>query len=339
MKRVLVLLIAALMLFTAVSAFADGGMSVAYTGETVHAEGLGVGDTFYYTVSVTENSCLFAGWWLMEYPAEWLTPTAFSSTWSGGIIHQINQTINDDNVTSDMPEFAYRLIYEGMTGNNPKGEAGKWYTNVGMALTTFSHGGLQAGGRMFRIRYRIEKLPPANLAGHDSQGYYISLPITVIESEYWVPGTSQHVEHENITVTDGKVYTAVGESEFSVVFYDYFGDVLSTQYVENGGAATAPDIAGIVNDGGKRVFCGWDGAFDCVTSDLEIRPLYALLGDVDMNGSVDINDALMLMRASMNLHSLTHAQTVAADVSLDGTADINDALVLMRYCMGIVTQI
>ena len=47
----------------------------------------------------------------------------------------------------------------------------------------------------------------------------------------------------------------------------------------------------------------------------------------------------MLMRASMNLHSLTHAQTVAADVSLDGTADINDALVLMRYCMGIVTQL
>ena len=42
MKRVSVLLIAALMLFTAVSAFADGGMSVAYTGETVHAEELGV---------------------------------------------------------------------------------------------------------------------------------------------------------------------------------------------------------------------------------------------------------------------------------------------------------
>ena len=62
----------------------------------------------------------------------------------------------------------------------------------------------------------------------------------------------------------------VEATKLKVVFYDNDGNILKTEYLEEGESATAPtapEIAGLT-------FVGWDVDFTNVTSDLEVRPIY-----------------------------------------------------------------
>ena len=61
-----------------------------------------------------------------------------------------------------------------------------------------------------------------------------------------------------------------------------------------------------------------------------------IMGDADNNGIVDANDALVVMRHSMGLITLTGNQLLAADVNGDGSVDASDALELMRISMNLV---
>lgn len=71
-------------------------------------------------------------------------------------------------------------------------------------------------------------------------------------------------------------------------------------------------------------------------------------GDIDMNGSVSIADALLALRASVNLVTLTpgsdpfyHGDVTPLDVNgkpnPNGSVDITDALVILRKVVGLVT--
>lgn len=60
----------------------------------------------------------------------------------------------------------------------------------------------------------------------------------------------------------------------------------------------------------------------------EYRP-----GDVDMDGTVSSLDALIIMRAAMNLVSLTESQASLADFDGDGVITMTDALLVMRSLM------
>jgi len=63
-------------------------------------------------------------------------------------------------------------------------------------------------------------------------------------------------------------YADVGD--FRVEFYDYDGNIIKTEYVDEGGNATpptAPEVEGYV-------FSGWDTDYENVTSNLEIFPIY-----------------------------------------------------------------
>jgi len=70
-----------------------------------------------------------------------------------------------------------------------------------------------------------------------------------------------HVMHEEETTVPERYY---------VVFLDHEDDVISTDIVEHGCAATAPDVPSI--DGYN--FVGWDTDFSCVTSDVTVRAMY-----------------------------------------------------------------
>ena len=73
-------------------------------------------------------------------------------------------------------------------------------------------------------------------------------------------------------VTDGAV-TVAGQppvASYTVTFKDYNGNILKTETVEEGKAATAP--ADPVREG--YVFVGWDKAFSNVTGDLTVTALY-----------------------------------------------------------------
>lgn len=55
-----------------------------------------------------------------------------------------------------------------------------------------------------------------------------------------------------------------------------------------------------------------------------------LPGDVDMNGSVDSCDALLIMRYSVGLYQLNSEQLAIADTNGDGIVDSNDALLVLQ---------
>lgn len=61
----------------------------------------------------------------------------------------------------------------------------------------------------------------------------------------------------------------------------------------------------------------------------------SVLGDVNNDGNVSASDALMILRYSLDIISLTGEQLAAADCNGDNTVNTSDALVLMRYCVGI----
>ena len=60
-----------------------------------------------------------------------------------------------------------------------------------------------------------------------------------------------------------------------------------------------------------------------------------LPGDVDGNGTLNYNDALLILRASIGLATLSAEQQLLADFDGNGRADYNDALAILRKSIGL----
>lgn len=351
MKKFAALILAAVMLAAlcpaAIAQPAVQDYSVTYTGATVNATNLAVGGKFQFTISISESSHLWSGHWLIDYPEQFVTPTNYSVTWSGGLIYLINQSWDDDEAYSDKPQFVVNMAYEGMSGTNPYGEPGNMYSVVGMYLTTFQYWGVMAGGAFARVTYRIDTMPTMGQAQHDSNGYYLEFPITVLESRYWEPGVAispendYYHDHETVNVVNGKVYVqAVQGSAHTVTFYGFNGQVISTQQVDDGTAATAPSVPAVINNSnGTYRFFGWDVDFSNVGEDLEVHAEYVLVGDTDLSGYVNSTDALLAQRYALHLTELSAKQIFAGDVSGEGTLNSADALMILRYSMGLIDSL
>lgn len=61
-----------------------------------------------------------------------------------------------------------------------------------------------------------------------------------------------------------------------------------------------------------------------------------IYGDIDDDGIVGSNDALLALRYTLNIIALTPDQIVRADVNRDGKVDANDALMIMRMALGMI---
>ena len=65
-------------------------------------------------------------------------------------------------------------------------------------------------------------------------------------------------------------------------------------------------------------------------------PAPGLLGDVDGSGTVNANDALLLMRCVLGLVEETDLDLSVGDYDGDGSVNANDALTIMRFALGLL---
>ena len=145
------------------------------------------------------------------------------------------------------------------------------------------------------------------------------------------------------------------------VFHAYYEPVVCTvKFDANGGTGT---MTSITADSGSQVtlplcdftapegmqFAGWQikgadsptcqpGAALTVEADLTLIPVWwdgknILIGDVDLNGTVDTADA-MLLTHYVNAWPETTVNLTAADLNQDGVIDNQDAMLLTRYAEG-----
>lgn len=71
-----------------------------------------------------------------------------------------------------------------------------------------------------------------------------------------------------------------------------------------------------------------------VTSSWEEAPY--VLGDVNMDGSIDVIDASLILRYAANLNTLTDTQKAAADVNGNNSIDVIDASMVLRYAANLI---
>ncbi len=79
------------------------------------------------------------------------------------------------------------------------------------------------------------------------------------------------------------------------------------------------------------VCCLTAGFFVCGASDVH--------GDVDLDGKVTAEDALLVLRASSGTDTLTAAQVKLADVTYDGKINSVDALRILLYISGSISDL
>ena len=64
-----------------------------------------------------------------------------------------------------------------------------------------------------------------------------------------------------------------------------------------------------------------------------------MVGDINGNGTVSIDDATMVQKAVAEMVVLTGAQTLAADADGDGVVNINDATMIQKYIAELVDHL
>ncbi len=137
---------------------------------------------------------------------------------------------------------------------------------------------------------------------------------------------------EFAVVNGGVTYQPDEPTTHTVTFIDPItGEVIAEVEVEHGEAAEAPEAPAHE----WYSFTGWDADFSAVTEDITVTAQYAELGDVDGNGTVDMSDALRLMRWLIGADELS-CDEAEADFNSDGKTDLMDALLLMRHILGTI---
>lgn len=72
------------------------------------------------------------------------------------------------------------------------------------------------------------------------------------------------------------------------------------------------------------------------TVDFSVAPPAGIAGDADLNGVLDISDALLALRFSMGLVGLSPDAQALCDTDGSGDVGVNDALTILRLAMGLV---
>lgn len=67
------------------------------------------------------------------------------------------------------------------------------------------------------------------------------------------------------------------------------------------------------------------------------KPAYTL-GDVNGDGKINADDAVLVLRYAVELTELNETQKLAADVSKDGRINADDAVLILRFAVNLITE-
>lgn len=252
-------------------------------------------------------------------------------------------------------------IVSGVYINNEKnnqglfGECNGTIKNVGV-LDSYIHGSGNVGGI---------------IAGNGTveNGYYLTDCVTDIDiSKYGIALTeSQMRQKESFSGFDfDAVWTIDGSAGypyptlidvrheakiFTVTFTDDIGNVISEQEIEDGEAATAPDMSGYLRSEGDYVytFDHWEGDYGSVRADITIKAVLRRTEVIRFLGtSVPVTvDGGVITAVGAGVATVTvisedggfraectitvEASLAAGDTNGDGVVNVKDLVRLMRY--------
>lgn len=132
-------------------------------------------------------------------------------------------------------------------------------------------------------------------AGVDIKDTYVNDDMHLIVE--YTDGTTKDLGYVGVEV---EVEKEVLPPKYTVTFLDAFGATLKTEKVYKGDAATAPEAPEIAD----KSFDGWDNAFDAVTSDLTVRPVYVAAAEYTVT-FVDENGATIKTEKVIHGHAAT----------------------------------
>lgn len=110
------------------------------------------------------------------------------------------------------------------------------------------------------------------------------------------------------------------------------GEVMTSETVDRGSILTEfPEITPPQG----YMLSGWVYDGSPIMSNTSVFALFDLLGDTDFSGTLTVDDALRIMRHSLDLALLTGDALIIADVNQDGHVNISDALLVLRGALGV----
>ncbi|MCH5278878.1 MAG: Ig-like domain-containing protein [Christensenellaceae bacterium] len=165
-----------------------------------------------------------------------------------------------------------------------------------------------------------------NAGVHNSESYFtltVNMNAGDAMSFDWRTSSEQNYDKLEFYVNDAYVQGISGETSWATVSYTATTTGSFTfrwSYSKDGSVDRGSDCGWVDN-----VFVpGYVGG----GSDYE-------LGDVDMDGSITVSDALLALRCAMQITALTSDQLALADVDNSGIVDGTDALIILRRAMNI----
>ena len=170
-------------------------------------------------------------------------------------------------------------------------------------------------------------------------GVYPMVPQT-----FFVDSNGIVVEHfagifETYEQLEAIIASHVGQSlvYHTVAFIDGLTDeVIASVPVVDGDAAEAPEPP--VHEGYS--FSHWDADFSCVHEDINVVAVYIVdvsqyeLGDVNMDGNVDITDVVLLLRGVLGIET-SDGVSLLGDMDTNGEIQVDDVVILIRKVLGI----
>ena len=123
--------------------------------------------------------------------------------------------------------------------------------------------------------------------------------------------------------------------------FDETGLVVNIKYSDDSSAALTDNytITGFDSSTiGEKTITVTYGTFNC-TFNIEVVEVLSVIGDVNMDGVIDINDAILITDYDAGLEILTEKQLSLADVNGDDIVDAGDAVKINFYIAGLITEL